>query len=65
MKNNKTEPTKEKGNPNQVGDIDIDQLAKLWIEMVLQQIQKRQSFSLKRVHKIILIDSLDDYDNEK
>lgn len=65
MKNNKTITTKEKSNPNQGGDIDIDQLAKLWIEMVLQQIQKRQSFSLKRVHKIILIDSLDDYDNEK
>jgi len=32
--------------------IDMDELAKLWIEIVLQQIQNSQSFSLKQVHTI-------------
>jgi len=41
MKNSETIPTKEKSNPTTPGGkIDIDALAKLWIEIVLQQIQK-------------------------
>ena len=41
MKNNKTTPTKEKGNPTAPREIDMDELAKLWIELVLQQIQRK------------------------
>ena len=46
-------PTKEQRNPPTPGaKLDMDELAKLWIELVLSHIQKRQSFSLKRVHTI-------------
>lgn len=41
MKNSETISTKEISNPTHPGvKLDMDELAKLWIEMVLQQIQK-------------------------
>jgi len=40
MKNSETRSTKEKSNPTTPGEVDMDELAKLWIELVLQQIQK-------------------------
>lgn len=53
MKTTKTIPAKEQRNPTTPRvELDMDELAKLWIETVLQQIQKRQSFSSKIVHKI-------------
>lgn len=54
MKTSKTIPAKEQRNPHQGGIADIDEIARLWIEVVFQQIQKRQSFSQKEVHKIKL-----------
>ncbi|MFH1792733.1 MAG: hypothetical protein ABH819_03820 [Patescibacteria group bacterium] len=54
MKNSKPISVKEQRNPTTPVVMDMDELAKLWIEVVLQQIQKRQSFSCKRVHKIML-----------
>ncbi|MFH1899355.1 MAG: hypothetical protein ABIJ82_02715 [Patescibacteria group bacterium] len=41
MKNNKTTSTKEKSDPTAPREIDMDELAKLWIELVLQQIQRK------------------------
>ena len=56
MKNPKTIPMKEQRYPTTPTipevKIDMDELAKLWIEIVLQQIQNSQSFSLKQVHTI-------------
>ena len=56
MKNHKTVSMKETVHPttptNPKVKIDMDELAKLWIEIVLQQIQNSQSFSLKQVHTI-------------
>lgn len=41
MKTSKTIPTKEQRNPTTPGvKPDMDELARLWVEMVLQQIQK-------------------------
>ena len=56
MKNHKTVSMKEMVRPTTPTTpkvkIDMDELAKLWIEIVLQQIQNSQSFSLKQVHTI-------------
>lgn len=43
MKNIHNLPVSNKNKPTQGGQIDIDQLARLWVEMVLQQLRNTDS----------------------
>jgi len=53
MKNSKPISAQEISKPTTPEvKLDMDELAKQWIELVLSHIQKQQSFSLKRVHII-------------